>query len=534
MKKVFLLAIGFALMVCAGAAKADFGACDDEVMTVEGPVVGYQDPAYEACGYKGIPFAEGPVDELRWRPPLPAPPRSEVLLANEFGYRCVSGGSGSGATASMLPEISEDCLNLNVWRPLGDGPFPVMFWIHGGSLTTGTAAEPIYYGERLASARDVVVVSINYRLNFYGFLAHPSLAEEDPNGSSGNYGLMDQVAGLKWVKANINNFGGDPDNVTIFGESAGGWSVCHLLASPLAAGLFHKAVIESGGCDSAKSAEGGYEDGEAFAEKLGCSGSDAADCMREMSVEEIGLALERAAKESDGGGEMLSADMLKFTWVPHVDGHALKQIPKEALRSGAFNRVPLMVGSNRDEIKLFTVALPGARLLPKSMIRKGFAEMFGDEILEGVEELYPYRDYNRPLDAMLDAAGDLGLGCPCWEAAEAASQYQPVYYYRFDFDGHMVPDLVGAAHGLEIPFVLGTLDQFPINVFLTSWQTRKAQKLAEQPGQVHVLEGERRGNGGVNSGSCGLLQSHPKATTRIRGAEENMRHRRKADFDNRH
>jgi para-nitrobenzyl esterase len=372
---------------------------------------------------------------------------------------------------------SEDCLYLNIWRPNKEGTFPVMVWIHGGSLTSGSGSYGIYRAGRLAFEGDVVVVTINYRLGPFGFLAHPGLSAEDPEGSSGNYGLLDQIEALKWVKHNIAAFGGDPQKVTIFGESAGGWSVCNILASPKAEGLFHRAVVQSGGCDTVKSLDEGFKDGRKFALNLGCSGPDAVSCLRGKSAQEI-EAGKGLKKEEDEEG-LLNINDLGFTWVPHVDGKVLKQVPIDALASGEYNRVPLMVGSNRDEAKLFTVVMPGIRLAPKPLVKKALEKMRGPEFRESIERLYPYSLYNRPADAVIDALGDAVLGCKCYQAAEKASPYQDVYYYRFDFDKHLAPDMAGACHALEIPFIFNTLDQPPVNLFITNFQIKKAETLSK-------------------------------------------------------
>ncbi len=477
LKKFFIV---MAVMALAAPALADV--CTDAVPTAEGKVLGRANAKLAVCEYKGIPYAADPVGELRWKAPQRPAERAAALDAFEFGHRCISPGSGSGAPSSMLPAMGEDCLNLNVWRPAKSGSFPVMVWIHGGSLQTGSGAEPLYDGAHLAAGQDVVVVTINYRLNYYGFLAHPGLSAEDPDHSSGNYGLLDQIAALKWVKENIANFGGDAATVTIFGESAGGWSVCNLLASPLAAGLFQRAVIESGGCDAVTSMEKGLKAGEEFARKLGCPGDDVA-CMRKLSPDQIAESLKKAGeaerKELKGNKkDLFSVDAHKEEWIPHVDGWALKQVPVDALRSGEYNRVPLMVGTNRDEFKLFTIAVPGAREIPKRTLEKYYGKAFGQDALKRTEELYPWSAYRRPADAIFDALGDMALGCKCYDGAMAAAQYTPVYYYRFDYDKHLAPHLIGAAHGVEIPFVFDNLDAFPVSILLASWQKKSAAQLS--------------------------------------------------------
>jgi para-nitrobenzyl esterase len=214
------------------------------IKTATGLVTGVPAPD-GVWAFKGIPYAAPPVGTLRWKPPAPANHWAGIRAANEFDPACVQPKSSTASIyADDPPRMDEDCLYLNVWKPARAGNAPVMVWIHGGALNTGNPASAIYNAERLA-ARGVVVVSVNYRLGILGFLAHPQLSAESPQHVSGNYGLLDQIAALHWVKDNITAFGGDPANVTIFGESAGALSVMDLLASPLARGLFAKAIAES-------------------------------------------------------------------------------------------------------------------------------------------------------------------------------------------------------------------------------------------------------------------------------------------------
>ena len=217
------------------------------VRTIEsGKIIGYVDR--ESHAWVGIPFAAPPVDALRWKAPRAVEPWTETLQALEFGSQCPQSGLGVGPPAG-----SEDCLYLNVWAPVNtDDKRPVMYFIHGGGNHIGEAATPIYHGARYAREHDVVVVTINYRLGPFGWLAHPGLREpgESPQtlaDNSGNYGTLDIIHGLQWVQRNITDFGGDPHNVTIFGESAGGFDVLTMMVSPLAAGLYHKAISQSGG-----------------------------------------------------------------------------------------------------------------------------------------------------------------------------------------------------------------------------------------------------------------------------------------------
>jgi len=452
--------------------------CAEPVMTANGPVSGTNEPGTAACSYKGIPYAAPPVGPLRFRPPEPPPSHQQIYLADHFGPWCVQPVVwGTYERYSSKFEISEDCLTLNIWRPAKRGSFPVMFWIHGGGLENGSAAIGMYQGGRLAGAEEVVVVTINYRLGVFGFLAHPELSAEDPHHSSGNYGFLDQLAALTWVHNNIAAFSGDPNNVTVFGNSAGGWSVCSMLASPLATGLFHQAIIQSGGCDATKPLAEGEAEGRKLAHELKCPDEQAAACLRAKTIKEM-LSLPASAAQANNLFDLQEA-LLKYGWRLKEDGWALPNTPIEALRSGQFNRVPLLVGSVRDEGKVFTVDLPGVRLAPIPLIRWVMRKSFGAPMLADIEELYPFKDYRRPLDAMIYALGDATLACKCYDAAEAVANYPPVYYYRFDYDRHLAPHLFGAAHGIEIPFVFNTLDQPTENIFFTKQLAKKADPLSQ-------------------------------------------------------
>ncbi|MFO8058132.1 MAG: carboxylesterase/lipase family protein [bacterium] len=444
--KVFLL-VAALLVLSATVAQAGVD-CTEPVKTGSGPVEGTTAPGN--CAWKGIPFAAPPVGDLRWKPPQEPAPWESALQADGFGPQCsqqniagILGGKGEVTG-------SEDCLYLNVWRPRKEGPFPVMVWIHGGALIMGSSSMSLYTGEQLAREKDVVVVTINYRLGPFGFLSLPGLAGEDPHGSSGNYGLLDQVRALEWVHDNIAAFGGDPDNVTIFGESAGGWSVCNLLACPAAKGLFHKSIIQSGACSATMTREQGFVHGRNYAREAGCEGEDLVSCMRGKSPEEMFRAGSGVNLENLGGN--------MFTFVPVEDGRVLPEAPIKLLRAGDYNNVPLMVGSNRDEMKLFTFFIPGIRLLPLSVLEKAIDVEFGENEHQRFRELYPPRQYNRPADAGIDAMGDMSLGCPCFQAAEASARHQPrTFYYRFDYDESKFPDMMGAAHSIEMPFVFGKM-----------------------------------------------------------------------------
>jgi len=307
-----------------------------------GTLEGIVDSATGVTVFRGIPYATAPVADLRWRPPQPPKPWTGVRPASQLGHNCVQ-HQPYGDIDPFAAGVSEDCLFLNVWTNSLDthaARRPVMVWIHGGGFFAGFGGEERHNGARLAQ-KGAVVVTLNYRLGPFGFLAHPALASESPHHAAGNYGLLDQIAALQWVQRNIARFGGDPSRVTIFGESAGGMSVGSLLASPLAKGLFQRAILESGtgvgiGVTSRDTARAVAL---RFADSLGVYGvgPDAAAHLRALNPDTV-LA---ASLHLGPPGEP------RF-W-PVVDGWVLPHAVDSALLRGAANSVPVIVGSNRDE-----------------------------------------------------------------------------------------------------------------------------------------------------------------------------------------
>jgi len=446
--------------------------CRVPVPTAEGPIIGTTKDGPKVCAYKGVPYAASTGGDLRWRPPQPAPKRSHVLEAVKFGPQCAQ--INFGVPRLLLPGQSEDCLYLNIWRPKKSGAFPVMVWLHGGALIMGSGSTPQYWGDTLVSKKDVVLVTINYRLGPLGFLAHRDLSAEDPNSSSGNYGLLDQIAAFAWVKKNIAAFGGDPNNVTLFGQSGGAWSVCNILASPLAAGLFQKAILQSGECHIVRSMEKGFVEGDKFAEKLGCPKKDTLSCLRSKPAKKI----LKAAKVDFPKEKRLKN--YSFGWEPHIDGWALKEIPLEALQSGRYNQVPLMVGSTRDEARLFAFMVkPTYRLTRDSKVKTDILESLGAALLPAFEKLYPYEKYKSAIETFIDALGDIIMGCPCLGAAEASVKYMPTYYYRFDYDDSRVNKILAAAHAMELPFMLDKMDFFLSKILYSRRQRKRARPLVD-------------------------------------------------------
>ena len=290
--------------------------------------------------FKGIPFAAPPVGDLRWKPPAPVGGWNGVHDASDYGATCVQNGRSQNQ--------NEDCLFLNVWAPTeASEPLPVMVWIHGGGYTGGAGSGGIYDGTHLAS-QGIVLVTINYRLNIFGFLAHPALSDESPHGASGNYGLLDAVAALEWVRDNIEIFGGDPDRVTIFGESAGAGMVMSLMVVPQSKGLFHRAISESDwiyGWDRpldkpARGWDPAEAQGTRIAEVLGATGrgAEALALMRAVSAPDV------LAASATGGSSVFTRE--GNAWAPNVDGWVIPADPLGMYRNGRQHDVPLIAGMN--------------------------------------------------------------------------------------------------------------------------------------------------------------------------------------------
>ena len=409
--------------------------------------------------FKGIPYAAPPVGELRWKPPLPITPRSGPQQATEFGPACIQASESPsfyryiattlGQDPNLVPSpgpSSENCLYLNVWTTnLGNRkPAPVMVWIHGGANANGTAATLFTDGANLAR-KGVVVVSVNYRLNLFGFLAHPALTAESEHGSSGNYALLDQIAALRWVQRNVAAFGGDPGRVTVFGESAGGTDIVYLMASPLSRGLFHRAVIESAGyavADFRKLAEAEVA-GKGLEEALGVAGAPDA------------VAAMRAASPADLRRAWLGIKKLGID-APNVDGWVLPAATAKTFDRGEQHQVPLIIGYNRDEwTTLRPHYWPNVNL---DWLRQVLRAVHGP-LADRAMELYPATS-----DAEAMAAANRWqtdwyyIGPSRFIADRMVRAGGRVYLYLFSRSIH-VPggEKLGAYHAIEIPYVWDTL-----------------------------------------------------------------------------
>lgn len=392
--------------------------------------------------FKGVPFAAAPVGQLRWREPQPVAPWSGVRRADKFSPACMQVGVSMSGEAP--PAISEDCLYLNIWTPNERGPLPVLVWIHGGGFVNGSAAMPLYSGDALAR-RGVVVVTVAYRLGAFGFLAHPELTRESAHRSSGNYGLMDQVAALKWVKRNIAAFGGDPNRVTVAGQSAGSMSVSILMASPLAKGLFHRAIGQSGGLFEPVQLAPRFllanaeRDGEAYAASVGAKS----------------IASLRAR----------SADALlkgAFGPVSHpvIEPYLLPETPYDVFAAGRQSQMPILIGSNADEARSLTD--------PKDVKASTFAadieKTFG-ALPPQLIEAYPHRTDEEARRARIAFETDLRFGWNMWAWARlhTSQSNNKVYSYRFTQKPPFPNDSVyagwGASHFAELWYMFDHLDQ---------------------------------------------------------------------------
>jgi len=424
-----------------------FGSTGPQVKTESGVVEGKADGVVNA--FLGIPYAAPPVGDLRWKPPAPAAKWSGVRMATDFGSHCLQ-GNVFGDMIFRDPGGSEDCLSLNVWvpaKPTG-AKLPVMVWIYGGGFVAGTTSEARQDGSHLAE-QGVIVVSMNYRLGIFGFFVHPELAKESGHNAAGNYGLLDQLAALHWVHDNIAAFGGDPGNVTIFGESAGSFSVSAQMASPLAKGLFQKAIGESGGAF--------FSGGLSFEPRSEREQKDVKTVSAKLGVSTLAeLRAVPAQKLLDTFGKP-GPDAFGFG--PDVDGYFLPESVPAIFAAGKQNNVALLAGWNHDEGS-FEIAFNPQKPTAESL-RAGAQKEFGDKAAEALK-LYPIDTDEHVLRSALDFAGDQFIAFSTWEwmESQAKTGKQPIYRYRFDLGPPSDPKgpQLGAYHSAEIEYVFGQLD----------------------------------------------------------------------------
>ncbi len=434
MKNITFIVTAFLLIVISSCSKTKPG----QVKVEGGWIQGIVEDSLTV--FKGIPFAAPPVGDLRWKAPQPVEKWDSVLQTTKFAPAPFQGGNPPSGK-------SEDCLYLNVWTPAksADEKIPVLVWIYGGGFSFGSTAEPVYDGSKLAR-KGVVLVSIAYRVGQLGFLAHPELSAENPNHVSGNYGILDQIAGLQWIQKNIAAFGGDPNKVTIFGESAGGISVSMLCASPLAKGLFQGAISESGGSfgptraitfpgENMKTLQQAEAEGVAYAQKVGVSSIAE---LRKIEADKLPMGM------GMGGG-----------W-PITDGYVIPDDQHKLYEAGKYNDVPVLIGYNSDEGASFSREKTPEEYYAGVKARYG---KFADDLIKA----YPAGETTVPKTAR-DLARDAAFGWQTWSWAMLQSQTGKSNVYLYYFDQH--PDYpedsprhgYGSPHGQEVGYVFMNLD----------------------------------------------------------------------------
>jgi para-nitrobenzyl esterase len=454
MRNFFIITVALAAVATAA----------DRVKTADGTLEGTVNSDSSVRIFRGVPFAAAPVGTLRWQPPQPVQPWSGVRKADEFGAHCMQ-GQIFGDIIFRDKEMSEDCLFLTVWAPAKPAAagLPVYVWFYGGGFAAGSGDEPRYDGESFAK-RGIVVVNVNYRLGIFGFFSHPELTRESDHKASGNYGLLDQVAALRWVRKNIAAFGGDPAKVTIGGESAGSLSVSALMASSLSRDLFEQAVGESG----------------AFFGTVGGRGSAS---LAESEKAGAALAAGIGANSLADMRAKSAADLLKAggTFWPNVDGYLLPTDVQSIFAQGKQSQIPLLAGWNADEVRMMVMMpkeKPNAKTFP-DRLRQQFQEN-GDAALK----VYPASTDEEALRSAGDLASDSFIVFGTWKWLEMQTKTgKPVY--RFEFDRAVpIPEAMkgmnpglktfGSAHAAELEYVFNMLPSKKAD-----WQPDD-QKVADQ------------------------------------------------------
>src|SRR5215469_2335237 len=444
----FFLAVVVSGGLLSLVAAAQSGGSDSIVTITSGQIRGTVLSSGRA-EFLGIPFAQPPVGELRWHAPIPPKPWSGVRYAKKFGAPCAQNDAGDW-NRHDAESSSEDCLYLNVMTPQWPvkKPLPVMFWIHGGANTGGTASSALYKDGTLVE-HGIVLVTANYRLGVFGFLAHPELTRESAHHSSGNYALLDQIAALEWVRHNIRKFGGDPHNVTVFGQSAGALDTGLLMTSPPARSLFQKAIEESGTVLLAQpqplsAAERG---GAKFAERLGAPASNPLKYLRNLSTSDL-LKAALVSEQNQALGPNAPPDY--HPW-PNIDGWVFPRSPAAVFAEGQESAIPLITGNNTREFDI-----PN----PPDQLRQWITAVYGDLAPKAFEVYGLANDRGGNTDPVYGSAAgqwsaDFMFRCPATAvAAWRTASHHPTYEYQFE---RAIPgqETQGAVHSADLPYVFG-------------------------------------------------------------------------------
>ena len=409
------------------------------VITTEGAVTG--DSTSGVWSWKGIPYAAPPTGDLRWKPPVPANCWTDERMTTAFGAQCPQ----LTDTGDVVGD--ENCLTLNVWAPDGATNAPTLVFIHGGGNNLGSTSDPLYDGAALAKQTGAIVVTLEYRLGALGFFAHPALDAESAHHVSGNYGILDQVAALTWVKDNIAGFGGVPSQVLLFGESAGAQDTIIHVVSPLSKGLFSAAVSESGGSYKNTLAQ---NETAMLPVVSGASCSDASDV----------LACMRAAPAATLAGIAAAVGPLAsgMRYTPSIDGYVIPDQIKTLIEQGKHNQVPLILGSNADETSRMV-----AHVTTDAQYQAAVVAQYGVAASNVLLPLYPSASFASPQKALIRLTTDATWTCPMRQLARVVSEHQTAPVYRYYFE-RTAPGAAGAAfgatHGIELPFVFRTFSTF--------------------------------------------------------------------------
>lgn len=447
-----------------------------DVETTSGPIRGNREQ--DVCVFRGIPYARPPVNVLRFRPPEPPDAWTEPWNATRFGLAAPQSPDPlDHIWGEVLAPGVEDCLTLNVWTPaVDDGRRPVMVCIHGGAFVIGSGRWPWYDGYELVKRGDVVLVTINYRLGAFGFLDLSAIGGE-PYTRSGNHGLLDQIAALQWVRDNIERFGGDPRKVTVFGESAGGISISCLMAMPAACGLFHRAIVMSGGPNLIRFQETSRVVTQAF---LGMARVKDADQLRGLTARALLKAQRRFLRSNEFGGNAV------FGPVIDGDGGVLPEPPLHAIRSGSARDVALLTGTTRDEARLWSLYVPILRWTRPHALEGVLRHAIGDRWREVIGAYARSRYAESDGNITMAINGDLLFRMPAIRLAEAQCVHRSAdtRMYLFAWRTPVMGGRLGSPHAVDVPFVFGNLDANGVESYTGRGADRRAVSNAVQDAWV--------------------------------------------------